>query len=282
MSLINRKLPDVDEKDVEYFYKYLPFDDGSLKIITEGTIKFTRPSEFNDPFDCLPGTDDSVVDNMGKGYLKNLGERLGLSPSERILQKKKQIQKLKAAVSSGVFTHGVNETIGVLSLSKTPISPLMWSHYADFHKGFVVEFRIPASSGDPELFAAYRKNLLLSPQPVIYSKDRPMLDLNIPNDDDEAWSQVVSQLYTKNIDWAYEQECRVIMPNREPGIFPYERNWILNSVIAGACIGDRIKELELIVDQLNNDQGISVELFKAKLSDNKYSISIPGHQKYQS
>ncbi|SIS82470.1 hypothetical protein SAMN05421760_105270 [Neptunomonas antarctica] len=37
-----------------YRYKYLPFDpDGALKIITESTIKFSNPLEFNDPFDCI-------------------------------------------------------------------------------------------------------------------------------------------------------------------------------------------------------------------------------------
>jgi len=47
----------VDKLETIKRYKYLPFDIGSLKIITQGTIKFTKPSEFNDPFDCDPGHD---------------------------------------------------------------------------------------------------------------------------------------------------------------------------------------------------------------------------------
>lgn len=42
-------------------YKYLPFDEGSLRIITEGTIKFTLPSEVNDPFDCAPDYETSNI-----------------------------------------------------------------------------------------------------------------------------------------------------------------------------------------------------------------------------
>ncbi|MES9903809.1 MAG: hypothetical protein ABW168_14180 [Sedimenticola sp.] len=38
-------------------YKYVPFSEGSLSIIKEGTMKFTPPTEFNDPFDCAPDID---------------------------------------------------------------------------------------------------------------------------------------------------------------------------------------------------------------------------------
>jgi hypothetical protein len=33
-------------------YKYLPFSDGSKYILSDGTMKFSRHSDFNDPFDC--------------------------------------------------------------------------------------------------------------------------------------------------------------------------------------------------------------------------------------
>ena len=39
-----------EEKDVVYRYKYAPFDAGALKMVTEGTIKFSDPRQFNDPF----------------------------------------------------------------------------------------------------------------------------------------------------------------------------------------------------------------------------------------
>lgn len=39
------------QQEFIYRYKYLPFNENSLKILTEGTIKFTDPETFNDPFD---------------------------------------------------------------------------------------------------------------------------------------------------------------------------------------------------------------------------------------
>jgi len=43
-----------DNNDYIDCFKYLPFDDGSLAVLTQGTIKYTRPMRFNDPFEVLP------------------------------------------------------------------------------------------------------------------------------------------------------------------------------------------------------------------------------------
>ena len=38
-------------------YKYLDYSEGSLCVISDGTMKFTAPKYFNDPFDCAPDFD---------------------------------------------------------------------------------------------------------------------------------------------------------------------------------------------------------------------------------
>ncbi len=45
-------------------YKYLPFNEGSTCIISEGTMKFSSPDEFNDPFDYSPDIDVKKVWNI--------------------------------------------------------------------------------------------------------------------------------------------------------------------------------------------------------------------------
>jgi hypothetical protein len=76
-------------------YKYLPFDEGSLRIIKDGTIKFTQPSKLNDPFDCSPDVDTgSIADYMKTrpDLIKRVGEVLNLS-----------IGLYKAEPSKGIF-----------------------------------------------------------------------------------------------------------------------------------------------------------------------------------
>ncbi len=66
-------------------YKYLPYNEGSLRIITDGTIKFNSPSDLNDPFDCAPDVDTSNIAeyvNTRADLLEKVGDRLNLSPAQ--------------------------------------------------------------------------------------------------------------------------------------------------------------------------------------------------------
>ncbi|TOC13300.1 hypothetical protein CGJ90_24575, partial [Vibrio parahaemolyticus] len=55
------------------------------------------------------------------------------------------IENLKSSLVSGDFTKSMTSSFGICSLSKTFENILMWSHYADNHKGFVVEFETPTN-----------------------------------------------------------------------------------------------------------------------------------------
>ncbi|KNE87154.1 hypothetical protein PSTG_19467, partial [Puccinia striiformis f. sp. tritici PST-78] len=46
--------------------------------------------------------------------------------------------------SSKIFD-ALNKSIGIFCLSEKPDSELMWSHYADSHQGFVIEFETECS-----------------------------------------------------------------------------------------------------------------------------------------
>ena len=97
-------------------YKYLPINEDSLKTISEGTIKFSSPSEFNDPFDCSPDYD--VQKNLQyvtkrKDLLKIAGERLGLSPAKRIQNKKKMLKNVERATSQDGYGGKVAEQTGI-------------------------------------------------------------------------------------------------------------------------------------------------------------------------
>lgn len=88
---------------------------------------------------------------------------------------------------------------------------LMWSHYADGHKGFCVEYDFNAYSDELENCAIL---------PVIYEKERvkfPWIVAFSDEVEDEelktkaAYTQILS-LLTKDDIWKYENEWRVISP----------------------------------------------------------------------
>ena len=180
-----------------YRYKYLPFTEGSSKVLTDGTIKFTCPNEFNDPFDSKPHYDPDSLDTFldrRPEWMERVRISKGLTSQQFKTQKHECVENLKMAIESGSFWQSMISDVGVLSLSRAPLSILMWSHYADDHKGFLVEFKIPTTSVlDSEI--TYLEYLV--PSEVKYVKVRPKLDVG--ERDSEKSSEL--HLLRKSKDW---------------------------------------------------------------------------------
>ncbi len=60
---------------------------------------------------------------------------------------------------------------GICTLSDIPDNILMWSHYAEFHRGFVVGFRVNWNNMDHT--HPHSAGLNLITQEVTYSEHRP-------------------------------------------------------------------------------------------------------------
>lgn len=100
--------------------------------------------------------------------------------------------------------HGdVPGMIGILCLSRSERHPLMWAHYADCHRGVMLEF--------DELHPSFRRRRDAEDdfgylRGVVYSDTRPTL--RYENADDTFQNLVL----TKALEWAYEQEVRLSWP----------------------------------------------------------------------
>ena len=263
-----------DEEHVIYRYKYLPYSDGSLKTLTEGTIKFTCPLEFNDPFDCRPYFDTENIDHVPRirpDLYKKAGTRRGLSPAERIQEKGKFVARLRKRVEDGRFAREIISRVGVVSLSKNALSIPMWSHYADFHRGFVLEFRIPIMGYEEDIPLTYER---LLPFPIVYQSERPRIEIGVDMQDE----LVRKSILTKSIDWEYEEEERVVDHERGPGKHPYRRDEVLCSVIAGMDADSRhYNNLSSIVRELEQCSQLNISLFKANEIKDEYKIIVNNH-----
>lgn len=88
-------------------------------------------------------------------------------------------------------------------------SILMWSHYADNHKGICVEYD----------FSEVEAGKLL-PMPVYYTKIRPKVPWKEVVDQSSqmkgiALGSLMEALLTKDIAWKYEREWRILVPANE-------------------------------------------------------------------
>ena len=85
---------------------------------------------------------------------------------------------------------------------------LMWSHYANSHTGFCIEYDFNNIKWE---------NLLVYPLPVLYSKERPLIPYYIwgGKDIEKAKKELMIGLLTKDIVWSYENEWRYIISKQD-------------------------------------------------------------------
>ncbi len=247
---------------------------GSLCVISDGTMKFTKPSELNDPFDCNPSFDHQSI----RGYLdsrpdmrRRISSALNIS-IDRLNSDSSILRPLEDAIKGGAFCQPMSDHFGICSLTRSPTNFLMWDRYAGQHTGFVVEFNIPIEIRDDE---SPTYDLILSnlvPQEIIYCSDRPTINLM-----EDSETQMKKRFLMKHISWSYEEEERCIDLKRRFGIHSYNRDLILSSVIAGSKMGDEeFTDLEQLIEATNSYNRLSINLFRAELSRTEYAIIVPG------
>jgi len=167
-----------------------------------------------------------------------------------------------------------------LSLSRTKENLLLWSHYADSHQGYVIEFDENNDFFKSNLEEGIEKSLLVS-----YTSQRPIIKIA---DDEEFHYQfgdffpeeLAKILGHKPIDWAYEEEVRVFRNiSKLPGRGSCKKLYqiILVNIPPDAIIGiylganmEQSKQDEIIKACKNND--LHIPIYKALLSHTSYSL----------
>ena len=147
-------------------FKYLHPD--RTDVLRSQSIRFSSPAVLNDPFELKPhlarlASPEYMAAEMAaevdRSLPRILREELDKLPLElRSLISAKSLTKLlrrqlpEAQIAlEGIsvamlpllqqaMAHKLEELIGILCLSQVNDSLLMWAHYADSHRGFVVEF----------------------------------------------------------------------------------------------------------------------------------------------
>lgn len=175
---------------MQKLYKYVPM--AVAKMILEGSkVGFTKPKYFNDPFD-RPAAIPVPTDDPAKKVLASIG-----------------------AWAKGEMWA---DNSAILSMTRTAVNPLMWAHYGDSHRGAAIELDVAAAG-----LADHETNLIPAHfGSVIYVRrfnDGPYLSPEFKVgvvvgethhfvlEHYEKWQRL---FLTKPIDWAYEEEVRVV------------------------------------------------------------------------
>ncbi|MEB3754123.1 DUF2971 domain-containing protein [Acinetobacter sp. MD2(2019)] len=238
-----------------YIYKHVSFDQDLkvLDIFKKCLLKFTPPKFFNDPFDCVA---DIIFESEDK--------------TNRSLEISEKMQ------------FNLASKLSVTCFNNDPLSILMWSHYADSHKGFLVEFRIPHPFIAPVpsclnfLAVKYTNNF---PQVLINSKNY------FENLNGNQMLELVSHLYlTKSKEWSYEKEFRVLSWDYDSNNFQTLLKAIppicISSVVLGAKLekdSNNRKEVIKVIEEFNNEHDLELKFYQAQLMKNSFNLFVPGH-----
>jgi hypothetical protein len=253
----------MEHPKVARLYKYAALSGHAISSIESGKLWFPYPSTFNDPFDCsvinyaqdyfdkqdrLARRDLRVpTPAAGRGdlthrTLRKLRKTFLASETRRNLTLAEKFQQATAATQA--FLHG----FGVLCLTETPRSILMWSHYGGQHTGICMEF-----ARSPE-------NLLgTDARPVKYVSRRTITNASNP-------------VFEKYTGWQYEREWR-LLANEGNRLYP--RPGQLLSVICGARMPEaNIDAVHSVIASINSSGPTKVSVKYAVMHPSRYLIAV--------
>lgn len=273
-------------------YKYFP--PARIDSFQDCLIRFTQYGDFNDPFELNPHitklaekkeiraiVEKDFVKIIEEEYFKNPKISAFISKEDFISLSITHEESVKNAVVGmeayvvkllpSMLQKTANSFIGALSLSEICDHELMWSHYAEEHKGVVVGF----DSSHP--FFNRQKSVddeLRHPRKIEYRDRPPVINL--------MKTTGAELFFVKSSRWEYEAEWRMLLPLSEATKIikkdPYAIHLFkfpaqsVKKIILGARTTDRNKSI--VREILAEHEYSHIELYQAQLERSSYGILI--------
>jgi hypothetical protein len=232
-------------------YKYTSIE-AALKIIANNTLRFSSPVEFNDPFELSSSLIDvSFTEDEIKRFVNR--SRPEWNNAKRRHESQRLFKNPKALVESiQEVTEDLRQNIGICCFSEDNSNTLMWSHYADHHKGVCLGFIFKVAIGN-ETMAMAAVGYADSFRAVNFFSERDYVIIN--------WT------FTKSHVWSYEKEVRII--NDSKGFIPFEK-----SALKELYFGLRTSESERtkILEALNSSGYAVNRLSTMEINKNTWDL----------
>lgn len=231
-------------------------------LVARREVYFARPAELNDPYDCRPFNTLEASPAQRRAFVKWMVD--GREKDRRRAERRRLVASLSSglerriaeigfeAVAQEAFDANMRDT-GILSLSEEPASNLMWSHYADAHRGICVEF-------DTKVIQH------LGLMKVGYSPLRPRVNII-----EDPTTLTEMTFLRKSPDWAYEKEWRAV------GLY-WSGTYVLPiSAITRVILGAGISDVNrAAVQNWANAGGSKICVSQAKFDHRSYQLAFEG------
>lgn len=225
-------------------YKYRPIDKFTSDIFCRRVLWFSRPDSFTDPYDCVPvlkveideeGFRDHLISTWAANHPEWVQDELIAAVAREMEDNfpptKDELDRFREEYRNRL------RSVGVFSVSERADSVVMWSHYADGHRGICLEL-------DPSVLPP-----TLGFHKTIYQENRPVI--NVFRD----W-KIANRLASgiKSREWKYECEWRLVLEaNDNTPQFPCEID-LPEGMLTGVVLGERIEagDKDRVIDWCND------------------------------
>lgn len=250
------------------FYKYRSMATSKVigwveSIVLHNELHFAAAKTFNDPFDLRPVfsliapkvRQVKEFNRLSKKFEPDLNREQRRAQAKDVVKNslnRKSI-KMMEEVMQKEFARVIAEDIGVYCVSAKRDDILMWSHYADYHKGICLEFNGAA-------------RLMAHAQKVQYSQKRaPIVEYY-----DDKETAMTKALLTKSLHWAYEEEWRLINFAKGPGAVEFSPENLTGIILGALASADTVA----VVHQWAKARSHPLDIYQASLSNTDYSLNI--------
>jgi hypothetical protein len=249
------------------FYKYRSMNGDAAtwvgRTVLQNEIYFAPPLSFNDPFDMRPALSlEATPEQQREDFLRlskkfhpHLSEDQHAAEADRVMASSLSTGAIGTTTADfqAMLSEVLTTTVGIFCASTKPDDILMWSHYADSHRGICLEF-----DGTLAFMAHAQK--------VKYSRER--VPINPYVDSREAMME--KAFLTKSEHWSYESEWRLIRYEDAPGVVQFHPANLTGIIIGALAIRSTVDAVTSWVQQRSSP----VRLYQAYVSNTKFELQI--------
>ncbi|EKA88707.1 MULTISPECIES: DUF2971 domain-containing protein [Bacteroides] len=219
----NRNLP-------QYIYKYI--DENTIKkVIESNALMFNVTSNFNDPYDGKA----LIRYKFPYDYIVSFFNLSSLPKQERdIAVRKKELDIGEMQKLSKEIYSVPDNNLAISCFSEAGDIPLMWSKYANEHRGVCLKFDIMK---DLDFFSILAK--------VQYKDELTCYCFS------EFEKYSFKQYTTKTKEWDYEREIRILKTYTQPGLMKFRKESLVEVSFGCRCSKENVESIKELLKQYN-------------------------------
>ncbi len=246
------------KENPKYLYKYRPVNRHTLNMISSNEAYFSLPIDFNDPFDCNIVPEIIYTSEEFEIFVNSLKEREDGQVSQNEIKNllENPVETLEHNWKGTI--NNIRNNLRIFCLSAINNNVMMYSHYAEGHKGICLEFLV---SDDP---------FYGSLDYVRYTEKIPVFHPFNENQNIIQKELMEIEVLTKACTWFYEEEWRIIKRGPNPFMYKFSPN-ILTSIIFGYQTSSDNK---LLIERVINKRVPSIQLKEAFKKEKSFDLGI--------